>query len=132
MSEDQTLPIFQRQVSELLLRHRSFLDVISKFQESNARINRALMKSVTECGCIQIAAQKQNFPSEGRISSWKDSLQTHIGGELCDLCADVVKTEIGKNLFYLAAICNQLSIDLNEIIAQESSHLTTLGIFHFR
>lgn len=132
MSKDRTLPSFQHQVSELLLRHRSFLDVISKFQESNARINRALMKSVTECGCIEIIANRQHYPSEGRIWAWKDALKKHIHGELCDQCQDVIKTEIGKNLFYLAALCNHLSIDLEEILNEESSNLSTLGVFHLR
>ncbi len=132
MSKDRTLPSFQHQVSELLLRHRSFLDVVSKFQESNARVNRALMKSVTECGCIEVAASKQIYPNEGRIWAWKDALKTHMDGELCDHCQDVIKSEVGKNLFYLAALCNHLSIDLEDILNQEASNLSTLGIFHLR
>ena len=53
---------FQELVSEYLVRHRSVLDVMSKFQEATARVNRALVKSVTACGCLQVNAQRQTIP----------------------------------------------------------------------
>jgi hypothetical protein len=39
----------QNTVDEYLLRHRSIMDILTKIQESSARINRAVAKSVTEC-----------------------------------------------------------------------------------
>ena len=45
---------FQANVEKYLIRHRSVLDIMSKYQESTARVNRALAKAVTECGCISI------------------------------------------------------------------------------
>ena len=50
---------FQNSVDESLLRHRSILDIITKLQESQARVNRAVAKSVTNCGCIKVEAKKQ-------------------------------------------------------------------------
>lgn len=41
---------FQNAVSESLLRHKSVLDILSKLNESEARIDRAVTKSVTNCG----------------------------------------------------------------------------------
>lgn len=128
----QQLRSFQQQVSDLLLRHRSILDVSSKYQESNSRVNRAVVKAVTECGCIEIRASRQPFTSEQNLEQIKDSLHTHMNGGLCDHCLDVVKAEMGKNLFYLTAMCNLLEIDLNEVIELEGKKLSTLGVFNLR
>jgi hypothetical protein len=131
MSEDN-LHSFQEQVADLLLRHRSFLDVTSKLQEANARVVRALMKAVTECGCIEVNACRQVFPEDLTTSDWKNHFQTHLSGKLCDHCLDVVKHEMGKHLFYVAALCNLLHISIPEVLKQESDHLSTLGVFHLR
>ena len=40
---------FQNMVAEVLIRHKSILDIITKLDEYNARINRAVVKSVTCC-----------------------------------------------------------------------------------
>ncbi|TCS94231.1 DUF1573 domain-containing protein [Hazenella coriacea] len=132
MSEEEHLHTFQQQVADLLLRHRSFLDVSSKFQESNARVIRALMKAVTDCGCIQINAERQPYSDDLPIEEWRDLLKTHISGNLCDPCNDVVKAEMGKNLFYLTALCNLLEMNLSDVVKQESEKLSTLGIFNLR
>jgi hypothetical protein len=121
---------FQKQVSELLLRHRSFLDIMSKFQESNARVNRSLIKAITECGCTEVNASKQPFGEEVPIDKVKSSFQTHISGDLCDHCREVVSQEIGKNLFYLSALCNVVDIPLSDVVTKESKKLSTLGIFN--
>lgn len=55
---------FQNDVNESLLRHRSILDIMTKLTESNSRVNRALAKAVTDCGCINIYAKKQDLPSK--------------------------------------------------------------------
>ncbi|MDR6226990.1 DUF1573 domain-containing protein [Desmospora profundinema] len=130
--DTQGLSTFQRQVSDLLLRHRSVLDVSSKYQESNSRVNRAVVKAVTECGCIEIQASRQPFEPEQNLDQVKESLDTHMTGGLCDHCLDVVKAEMGKNLFYLTAMCNLLDIHLEEVIEKECKKLSTLGVFNLR
>ncbi|MBN2909242.1 DUF1573 domain-containing protein [Polycladomyces sp. WAk] len=129
---DSRLTSFQKQVSDLLLRHRSFLDVTSKFQDSTSRVNRALMKAVTECGCIEVHAARQPLDYEASISELKDRFKTHLSGCLCDHCQDVVKAEMGKHLFYFTALCNLLELPLDEIVHQESDKLSTLGVFNLR
>jgi len=131
MGDDQ-LRAFQKQVSDLLIRHRSFLDVTSKFQESNARVIRALMKAVTECGCLQVVARRQNYPQNASVAEWKDRMKTHLNGQICDHCLDVVKAEMGKNLFYMSALCNLLEIPLDDVVKKEAEKLSTLGIFNLR
>ena len=52
---------FQNSVNDSLLRHKSILDLITKYSESNSRVNRAIAKAVTNCGCIKINASKQKI-----------------------------------------------------------------------
>ena len=61
---DTNIRDFQNQVSQVLVRHRSILDTITKLNDFNSRINRSVVKSVTACGCISIDAQKQDFGTE--------------------------------------------------------------------
>lgn len=121
---------FQDQVSNLLLRHKSILDSITKFQESNARVNRAIVKAVTTCGCLKVAAEKQPLPEEGTIENYQSTLSTHLEGELCESCREVIINEIGNHFFYMSALANILNIDLNQAIEKESDKISTLGFFN--
>lgn len=126
---------FQSAVSESLLRHKSILDIITKLQESNARINRAIAKSITNCGCIEVCGKKQHIPSEKStldIESLKSCLSTHVKGNLCDNCRDIIQNEIGNNLFYLTCLCNTLDINLYDILLKEYDKINTLGKYSFR
>lgn len=121
---------FQEQVSELLLRHRSLLDVLSKCQQSNAAVHRSVVKAVTECGCIEVNAKKQQYSAEMSLKDASQTLDTHIAGQLCENCLEVISAELGKNLFYTASLCNLLQIDLQEIVSDESKKCSTLGFFN--
>lgn len=125
-----TLKQFQEQVSDLLLRHRSLLDVLSKAQQSSASVNRSVIKSVTECGCISLQANKQPYPDDLSLEKAKALIQTHINGHLCENCTDAIVDELGKHMFYLSAMCNLLDLDLDDIIAKESQKCSTLGLFN--
>lgn len=121
---------FQDQVSQLLIRHRSVLDVLSKTQESAARVNRALTKSVTECGCVEVSARKQPYDSDKSLQENQSYLDTHYSGPLCEHCKDVLTAELGKNLFYLTALCNIADIKLADVLETEGKRLNTLGVFN--
>ena len=123
---------FQNSVDESLLRHKSIIDVLTKYSESNARVNRAIAKAVTNCGCIQINAQKQYIPDNGSIDDIADCLDTHVSGELCDHCREVIEREMGNNLFYLTSLCNDLGINLYDVLLKEHDKTATLGKFTFR
>lgn len=123
---------FQDNVQENLVRHYSILDIASKFQETNARVNRALIRAVTDCGCISIDASKQVLPNNCSFNDVRDHIQSHLAGQLCENCREVIEAEIGQNLFYLTGLCNALGFDLEEIISKESQRINTLGIFHLR
>jgi len=121
---------FQDTVAEYLIRHRSILDVQSKLTEATARVNRAIAKSVTNCGCISISAGRQRFPAELTLTEVRDVMQTHVAGDLCERCREVLETEIGAALFYLAATSSLLGLELDGILRKEHGRVATLGIFH--
>ncbi len=122
---------FQNKVSELLIRHQSILDVLSKLQEASARINRAVTKAVTSCGCVKINAERKAIPEDITISELKDLVDSHISGELCPSCKEIIEAEVGRNLFYLAALCNQLDLNLYDVFIKEHKKLSTLRFFNF-
>lgn len=147
---------FQNDVNESLLRHRSILDIMTKLTESNSRVNRAIAKAVTDCGCISIYAKKQDIPSkigelinsknlnentqknndEVNIDLDNESLSqqlTHqIEGNLCNNCREVIENEIGNNIFYLTSLCNSLDLNLYDILLKEENKINILGKYTFR
>lgn len=121
---------FQESVGKYLLRHRSILDVLSKIQEAGARTNRAVTKSVTNCGCLEVRAHRQRVPAEATLDEALRFLSTHLEGELCPACREQVEEEVGNLLFYLAALCNLLDINLYDVLVKEQTKLLALGPFN--
>lgn len=124
---------FQNNVSESLLRHKSILDIMTKYSESSARVNRAIAKAVTNCGCVEINAKKQNLHEENELlNEFNYALESHLNGTLCDNCRDVIEGEIGNELFYLTSLCNSIDINLYDVLLKEQDKIDTLGKFTFR
>ena len=123
---------FQYTVQELLVRNKSILDSLTKFQESNSRINRAIIKAVTQCGCISVNAKKQVIPDDATFEEVRDLMDSHLDGKLCDNCRDTVEKEIGRNLFYLASISNNLDLNMYDMIIKELERIKLLGVYNLR
>jgi hypothetical protein len=123
---------FQYTVQELLVRNKSIVDSITKYQDSNARVNRSIIKAVTQCGCLKINAKKQEVPEDGEFEKIRGAMETHLEGKLCDNCRDQVEKDIGRNLFYLASICNTLDLNLYDIIIKEQERVKMLGQYNLR
>jgi len=121
---------FQDAVAGCLVRHKSIIDVITKIQETSSRIGRATSKAVTSCGCIEINAKKQQFPGEIQLHELVSYMNTHLEGKLCNECREVIAQEMGNHLFYLAALCNILDLNLYDILCEEQDKLSTLGIYN--
>lgn len=130
--KETTLDSFQFAVSELLVRNKSILDEMSKIQDSNARINRTISKAVTQCGCIKINASKQDYPEDIEYAKIKDFMSSHLEGKLCPGCRDMLEKDIGRHLFYLTTICNNLDLNLYDIILKESKRLRLFGKYNLR
>lgn len=120
---------FQDQVDEVLIRHKSILDILTKLQESSSKINRAVAKSVTDCGCIQVHSQKQSAPTDISFSELQNYLTNHVEGYLCDACKEKIGEEISNNIFYIAALCNTFNINIDDMLANYASQLKTLGTY---
>ncbi len=123
---------FQNVVSELLMRNRSVLDILTKIQTSGGRVNRSVVKAVTHCGCIEIEGKKQVFPGEVSMKNLSGLMSTQVKGELCPECRQTIEKEIGGQLFYLAALCNTLGISLYDVVLSEKETLGTLGSYSLR
>ncbi len=120
---------FQSSVDEVLTRHKSILDILSKLQETSSRVNRAVIKSVTSCGCIQIDASIQEVPEDIDYKDIKSFMNDHLNGEICDVCKEKIAQEIGRNLFYIAALSNSLDINLYDVLINECNKIEALGEF---
>jgi len=129
--QDSLLENFQSQASKSLIRHRSVLDIITKLDEYNSRINRAVAKSVTNCGCISVNAKKQVFDGES-YDELADKVENHLHGDICNHCKEIIESEIGNYVFYLASLCNTLDLDLSDITKKEYNVSKTLGVFSLK
>lgn len=128
--KDLDLEEFQNTVTNCLVRHKSIIDVLAKIDETSARVNRAISKSVTSCGCMQINAKKQQIPADISLCELASYMETHLDGKLCENCREVIEQEIGNHLFYIAALCNLLDLSLKDILYEENEKLSTLGIYN--
>lgn len=127
---EQLTDQFQSLVKTLLIRHQSILDILSKGSETSARVNRAVVKAVTNCGCLQVDAHKKQIPEDANLLDLKELLDSQTKGLLCDNCRDIIETEFGKQLFYIAALANTLDISLSDVLKKEQKKLSTLTIFN--
>lgn len=127
---EQLTDQFQVTVKSLLIRHQSILDILSKGQETSARVNRAVVKSVTSCGCHAVNARKKPISPDASLADLKELLDSQLEGSICDNCQDIVAAELGKQLFYIAALANALDISLSDVLNQELNKLQTLTIFN--
>jgi hypothetical protein len=120
---------FQSTVAESLMRHKSIIDILTKLTESNSRINRAVAKSVTSCGCVSISAHKQKLPDDASLENVSKLLTSQVDGKLCEGCREVLEQEIGTNLYYIAALCDALGLNLFDVMLEEYKKVETLGKF---
>lgn len=122
---------FQNLVDDTLIRHHSILDIMSKLSESSSRINRALTKSITTCGCVSMEAKKLTIPEFiNSLEDLKPLLDKHLRGSLCPHCEEIINEEMGKLVFYLAALCNTLDISLYDVLIKEYKKTRALGSFN--
>jgi len=120
---------FQESVTEVLIRHKSILDVITKLQESCARVNRAIVKSASDCGCIQINGKIQDVPLGISYEEIQQFLSNHVTGSLCEVCKEKVAEELGNHLFYVTAVCGSLDLNLENILDKQLNNIKALGKF---
>ncbi|MDO4562729.1 MAG: DUF1573 domain-containing protein [Clostridia bacterium] len=117
---------FQEKVAGLLYRNKSILDIMTKYQVTNARVNRSVIKAVTGCGCVSIDGRKS-------IPSFEFSEHdSQVYGSLCEDCRRNIESEIGENLFYAASLCSALGINFECVLEREISRVESLGRYNLR
>lgn len=130
--KDMLLDDFQYSVQEMLIKDKSILDLITKYQDSNARANRTIAKAITQCGCIKVHAKKQNIPEDGDLKEIQQSMKSHIEGKLCKNCRDMLEKDLGSNIFYITALCNALDLNIYDIFLKEFDRIKMLGKYTMR
>ena len=120
---------FQNAVQDVTIRHSSLLDIITKLNQGISDTNRAVVKSVTNCGCISLNTKKPEMPQNITLEEMKNYQHDYIDGQLCKDCQNVIEEELGNTFFYIAALCNKLDLNIYDILLKEYSNITTLGKF---
>lgn len=127
-NQENLIEELQDEVANTLVRHKSIIDTMTKLDEYNARINRAVAKSVTSCGCIAIEAKKQDYNFES-LSDALAKVSTHVIGDLCPNCKEVLEQEIGAYIYFLASLANTLDFQLKDTISKELERTKALGVY---
>lgn len=130
--KSNTIEGFQSMVANLPTRHKSILDILSKLQDSGSRVNRAVVKLATSCGCISINADRQEYPEELTLDEMNEHLDDHVNGKLCRNCRNALTTELGNHLFYITKLANLFDVGLDDVLLKEVDTLSVLGKFSLR
>jgi hypothetical protein len=77
-----------------------------------------------------VNAKKQQIPAQIKLHELKTYMDTHLKGGLCPDCREILQQEIGNHLFYLAALCNLLDLNLYDVLLNEHEKLSALGIYN--
>lgn len=121
---------FQNITDELQLLNKSILDIVTKLDEQTSMLNRAVFKSATHCGCIEIHATKQLFSDNKTLEENQLDLESHVEGVLCPKCKEKIQEEMGELMFYMASMCSALGMNLEQVMNAKLEHLKTLGIYN--
>lgn len=115
---------FQDAVLKYHIWNKSILDVLTKINLSSAKVNRATVKAVTTCGCIEIDGRKSLVEFESKEDN------TQVRGVLCEDCRGNIEKEIGENLYYIISLCNTLGLNVDKIIQKELQRVKALGKYN--
>lgn len=126
---DMIFDEYQNCINDCLINHNDILDVITKYSETNSKVNRIIAKSIINCGCINIYNISKSRNDNNYINKI-NSCNNKTFDIICDDCREIIEKEIGNNLFYLTSLCNLLGINLYDIIIKEYNKIITLGKFN--
>ncbi len=117
---------FQYLTEEQLRRNAGLPDLMTKLETTGGKINRAVSKAMTHCGCIRYGSEK---PLEEEHSAKE---RAGIGGDLCETCREEFERAVGEHLFYLAGLLGALDISLYDMICAEISRQKMIGKYSLR
>lgn len=64
------------------------------------------------------------------LEEYRQQAHSHLYGELCEHCQEILEGELGSNLFYLTALCEILGLELSQVLEREKNRINTLGVFN--
>lgn len=128
--KDLIIDQFQNSVEENLIRHVSLLDIITKVSEASSKVNRAVAKTITTCGCLELTKCSSDLPEDAVYDQLKEHGHTELKGEMCQVCREKIESEIGNLMFYLAAMCNRTDVNLYDVFLKEYDRIQTLGKYN--
>jgi hypothetical protein len=123
---------FQQVAEDMLIRNRSLLDTLSKLQLAAAKLDRSVIKAVTQCGCISIQAKKQSYQEGLSLEEIQKHITTQMKGKLCENCREMVEKEMGGLMFYLASLCNALGLSMYDVLIKERDEVAALGKYNLK
>lgn len=126
---NKLLEKFQNNASEALIRNSNLLDILTKITDASSRVNRSVIKSITQCGCLSIATQKAELPENPDYEMLKQFRSEHLTGDICPVCKEKIEEEIGKLEFFIAGLCTAVNLSLQNVVEKEDSRLESLGKF---
>jgi hypothetical protein len=128
------LESFQSFIADILIRNKSILDQTTKLQDACTHLCRTISKAATTCGCITIDATKQqyDFSEDISLEEIKNLMHTHVNGELCENCQELLEKELGRLLFYLGAIANTFDVSLSDVLQKEKYRTEILGKYSLK
>ena len=121
---------FQKTVDQYLIRHKSILDILSKSHHANSKVNRAVTKAITQCGCLEVHSNKKKISEDTSLPELTTCFESHLKGEVCESCREMIEEEMGRQFFYLAALCNTLGLSMDEIIQKENEKVLAFRYFN--
>ena len=117
---------FQYLAEEQIRRNSSLLDLMTKLEGTNGKINRVLSKAVTHCGCICVSPTTHT--SQEKTVKERAQMQ----GNLCDSCREELERVLGEHLFYLAGLLNPLDLSFYDVLLGEMNRQRMLGKYSLR
>lgn len=109
----------QYMVEEYESMNTSMIDQMTKLSDYCSKLNRSISKASTQCGCISITANKQNYETSHGTSMSPRPLDKNCIGDLCPDCKELIEKHMGSTLYYMAALCNTLELNLYDVILKE-------------
>lgn len=120
----------QQKANEYLIVNPAALQIMLQMQLNAARLHQSLLKAANTCGCIKLGTAK--MPALPDDADWQTLKSQPTGDDfssLCPECREELADRLGSLLFYAAALCNTLGIQLGDVCEHEIEKLDLLGYF---
>ena len=127
--QDIATDTLQFSIEEYQCLNKSILEQMAKLNEYANNLNKSIIKSCIQCGCLKIQTEKSCYESTYDKDITTNSTfinDNNCIGTPCKDCAEQFEKNIGGCLYYLASLCNTLDLNLYDIILKELDKINIL------